>query len=461
MISIKKYIDQNAPSSQDFYQLIHSYQLEFGVILLRDYKQLLEIYENIELSSLENFKIHTNYLIHYTWTKLHTNHWKNVHLCWRKLYSSLKLLLVLYSLHKIDPQSENIDEHSDHYSSMLKELIKELDLSLIMGYPIFDCFASKLASKLHSIVMTKSSSSSSIRSNEVDLSISFQLEHDHDHDVDQFIDVNIKANLNKLDRIDCPSIEAFNNLMKLNKPFIIMNAINFWPAYNNNQLNTEHHWTLNYWRTNFGHRLVPVEIGSKYTEENWGQKLMTINQFIDKYFQSTTTVDKTVMKGYLAQYEIFSQIPELENDIHIPDYCSVTGDLLSTDNLNQIETNLWFGPKNTISPLHHDSDRANLLTQIQGFKYVCLYPASETNCLYAYNENIMLNNTSRIDLDNVDLKKFPKFQNAHGYYGLLSPGEMLYIPPRCWHYVRSLSASFSVNFWWNVSASLITSWGSD
>ena len=32
---------------------------------------------------------------------------------------------------------------------------------------------------------------------------------------------------------------------------------------------------------------------------------------------------------------------------------------------------------------------------------------------------------------------------------ILEPGEMLYIPVGWWHYVRSLSVSFSVSFWWN------------
>lgn len=31
---------------------------------------------------------------------------------------------------------------------------------------------------------------------------------------------------------------------------------------------------------------------------------------------------------------------------------------------------------------------------------------------------------------------------------VLRPGQMLYIPPGWWHFVRSLSVSFSVSFWW-------------
>jgi len=30
---------------------------------------------------------------------------------------------------------------------------------------------------------------------------------------------------------------------------------------------------------------------------------------------------------------------------------------------------------------------------------------------------------------------------------ILAPGDMLFIPSKHWHYVRSLSPSFSVNFW--------------
>jgi lysine-specific demethylase 8 len=68
--------------------------------------------------------------------------------------------------------------------------------------------------------------------------------------------------------------------------------------------------------TEAGHRTVPIEIGSKYTEDNWTQKLMTINNFID-----TFVVNTSHEKGYLAQHQLFDQIPELRSDIFIPDYC--------------------------------------------------------------------------------------------------------------------------------------------
>ena len=46
-------------------------------------------------------------------------------------------------------------------------------------------------------------------------------------------------------------------------------------------------------------------------------------------------------------------------------------------------------------------------------------------------------------------QKYPLFSNAVYYETVLEPGECLFIPRLWWHYVRSLSVSFSVSFWWD------------
>ncbi|KAL5976007.1 hypothetical protein ACLOJK_020337 [Asimina triloba] len=79
---------------------------------------------------------------------------------------------------------------------------------------------------------------------------------------------------------------------------------------------------------------------------------------------------------------------------------------------------------------------------VVGRKYVRLYPASITEDLYPY-EGSMLNNSSQVDLDNLNGKDFPKAQDLDFVDCILEEGEMLYIPPKWWHYVRSLTTSFS------------------
>jgi ribosomal protein L16 Arg81 hydroxylase len=87
--------------------------------------------------------------------------------------------------------------------------------------------------------------------------------------------------------------------------------------------------------------------------------------------------------------------------------------------------------------------------QAVGNKHVVLFPETQTPFVAAFEEGI-LTNTSQIDLEQSEeeiLKKFPDFGSAQGFECILMPGDLLYIPPNCWHFVKSLSTSFSVSFW--------------
>lgn len=61
---------------------------------------------------------------------------------------------------------------------------------------------------------------------------------------------------------------------------------------------------LNYLLNIAGNRTVPIEIGSHYVDENWSQKLMTLQDFIKNHFLS----DCPDKRGYLAQHNLFDQV---------------------------------------------------------------------------------------------------------------------------------------------------------
>lgn len=238
----------------------------------------------------------------------------------------------------------------------------------------------------------------------------------------------VKAN--QIDRLNCPSIERFHKeFFQKGQPVIITNAISFWPAMSK--------WNLSYIKEIAGSRLVPVEIGSKYTEDSWTQKLMTISDFIENYILEAEKETKPV--GYLAQHQLFEQIHELQEDIIIPTYCCLGEN-------EDISVNAWFGPKGTVSPLHYDP-KHNFLCQVMGQKYIRLYSPHVSNSLYPH-EGHLLENTSQVDVEKPDFEKFPLFKELLYTEFVLEPGEMLYMPPKYWHFVKSLSISFSVSFWW-------------
>ncbi|XP_053603063.1 bifunctional peptidase and arginyl-hydroxylase JMJD5 [Plodia interpunctella] len=245
--------------------------------------------------------------------------------------------------------------------------------------------------------------------------------------------VNLKSNYVNaypIQIIDCPCMEDFySNYIIKEQPVVLDNCVNHWPALDK--------WkNPDYFKKLAGLRTVPIELGKVYTDSDWTQKLMTIGEFIDKYiYQSNGPT------GYLAQYQLFDQIPELKRDITEPEYCCFS------DTDESVDVMAWFGPKGTISALHHDPKK-NLLTQVVGTKQLFLFSPNDSEFLYPHSHEL-LNNTAQVDPRMPDLEKFPKYKNAKAYHCVLKPGQMLYIPPKWWHFVESLSISFSVSFWWN------------
>lgn len=235
--------------------------------------------------------------------------------------------------------------------------------------------------------------------------------------------------------LNCPSIEVFRTKhFSKRKPAILCKCMAQWSALTK--------WSQpTYIIGVAGERTVPIEIGSHYTNDDWAQDLVKLKDFIRRQFVDGPSSNQRI--EYLAQHNLFDQIPQLRQDIIVPEYCCVS-DAADVD--VQPDIKAWFGPKGTVSPMHHDP-KHNLLCQVFGHKRIILAAPDDTPNLYAH-ENEMLANTSLIDAENIDFDKFPLAANAKFYSLTLYKGEMLYIPPKWWHFVRSLDKSFSVSFWW-------------
>jgi lysine-specific demethylase 8 len=260
-----------------------------------------------------------------------------------------------------------------------------------------------------------------------------------------------------------PSLEDFQiHLNNDTTPLLLLDTINDWPA-------------IKTWRdplyllrlTLGGRRCVPIEIGETYTHADWRQEIMSLRRFLHEHI---LPVDPKEI-GYLGQHNLFHQIPQLQQDIRTPDYCYTAPPeatpasrlgLPAVPPVDEPQKNIWLGPKGTRTPLHTDPYH-NIFCQVVGYKYVRLYAPSATESLYPRGEDengINESNTSEVEIrldrtqqSNVaveDAESFPLFLSQGNYYeAIVGPGECLYIPAGWWHYIESLTVSYSVSFWWN------------
>ncbi|KAH8750550.1 hypothetical protein F5883DRAFT_434867 [Diaporthe sp. PMI_573] len=301
-------------------------------------------------------------------------------------------------------------------------------------------------------------------------------------------------------------------------PLILTGLLEDWPARGSRPWNNPEYLLS---RTFAGRRLVPVEIGRSYVDEGWGQKIVTFGEFLRNHIDPTSAGDRsdprpppaapsppniasrpapaaaepppppppppssqptTTAVAYLAQHQLFLQLPQLRNDVLVPDHCYTAAPPHPTDStqdqpeLDAPLLNAWLGPPGTITPLHTDPYH-NMLAQVVGRKYVRLYsPLDGGGVMRARGREagVDMGNTSAWDVGvlegwDVDLGNTSADSSASGVTArdrdgdgdggefrevpfvdcILEPGDTLYIPIGWWHYVRGLSVSFSVSLWWN------------
>jgi len=257
-----------------------------------------------------------------------------------------------------------------------------------------------------------------------------------------------------IDRVHQPTPrEFYHRYARPNRPVVLTGITDNWKAIRN--------WTPEYFRTYYPTAKVvytawkskaPNNDPTEYYR-NRRRRTTTLGAFIDAMNSSQTSRD------YVSQYPIFSELPQLKNDIDsLEPYMNIP-QLYPATMQSKVKkaATFWLGPEGIVTPIHFDSAH-NLLVQVHGRKKLLLLPPQQSSLLYYPSLHLGHVNYSPVDVEAPDFERFPRFRKATPLELELAPGEVLFIPVRWWHYARALERTISLNFWWYSIDSLRRMW---
>ncbi|KAJ3374967.1 hypothetical protein GGF31_005689 [Allomyces arbusculus] len=221
-----------------------------------------------------------------------------------------------------------------------------------------------------------------------------------------------------------------------NTPFVIRGGVAHWPAMSA--------WTVTNLNTRFGHRLVPVEVGKSYLDAVWSQRLVPMHEFLRECVatravepsrgQDGTTSDESDRDSsngedegeedddgdnepggtmYLAQHDLFRQLPALRTDLFVPDQVYMFPSHDDDGGAPNVRLHAWFGPAGTVSPMHHDGATRNLYAQVVGYKRFVLFPPEDAARLHPLDG--IMGNSSAVDvLHGWDVEADPGLRETKG-----------------------------------------------
>ncbi len=224
-----------------------------------------------------------------------------------------------------------------------------------------------------------------------------------------------------------PRGEFLEHYYCLNRPVIITGMLDDWPALRR--------WSLDDFAERFGDREVDVQIGRSASptyeaEREKHRRKMIFAEFIERVRGSGVTNDLYITANNTAANR--TALPELwEEIVQIPEYLDPTAPL---------DGFFWFGPAGTITPFHHDLTN-NLMAQVIGRKRIKLVPSWDMPLMRNFRHVFC-----EVDGRVIAASPRARFDEPQVLECILNPGEILFLPVGCLHFVEGLDVSVTVSF---------------
>lgn len=181
--------------------------------------------------------------------------------------------------------------------------------------------------------------------------------------------------------------------------------------------------------------VVDVEIRKKEDRKQPVQR-MTFSAFLDRY----KTED---------EYLVDTLPTFLREDVLLPP------PLVCDDIIQRLsDVVMWFSSGGTKSVLHND-DTDNINCLFSGQKEVLFI--NYTQYRHKVNLDHPEGSYSSLDVDSVDMVKYPGMRDVEFFNAKMFPGDCLYIPYKWIHQVTSVGRNLAVNVWWDHSCEKVPS----
>jgi hypothetical protein len=220
--------------------------------------------------------------------------------------------------------------------------------------------------------------------------------------------------------------EFLSDYYSANRPVIITGMMEDWPALRR--------WDLDYFAGRFGDREVEVQMGREASPqyEIEADRFVTrirFGDFLHRVRSSGETND-----FYLTAHNDSHNrraLAELWEDIvQVPEYLRA----------DQPGGFFWMGPAGTITPFHHDLTN-NFMAQVMGRKRLKIAPSWDLSLMHNFHHCFSL-----VDGRDLPAAPHPAFEQPQILECILHPGEILFLPVGCIHFVQGLDITVTVSF---------------
>jgi lysine-specific demethylase 8 len=233
-----------------------------------------------------------------------------------------------------------------------------------------------------------------------------------------------------MSRLRLPTGAEFTRYVRSRTPVVIEGALAGWRAPSR--------WTHDRLKVLGAGVTARVQSRRSDRASDFQYKEVSFGDFIDSLSEPTA-------RDYLASFPLLDRIPALWADLEVPAYAGVLS----------VSPRVFIGPRGALSPLHYDLAHG-LSAQVAGRKSVVVFELRRRD-IVRHPElrqpgwlSDALDAESDVGRDGV--------RAVQRWHCILSPGDLLFLPSRRHHLVRSLDDSISVSFFWHTAAMQLARW---